>query len=456
MYPDNTENDELGRIAPGARHGPSTWAAQSRSALALVRDPAILPAELEPGSDERSLPSAGKELEPRAKGPPHEVEPVPGSAANVNAGRRRRRLKLFLLAVAAILALGGAGWYGHYWLTVGRFIVSTDDAYVRAHSTTLAAKVSGYLASIDVEDNALVRAGDVIARIDDGDYQLAVASARDKVATQEATVARLGRQIVAQQANVEQARAQLASMQAARKQADSEFERQQSLAAKDFASRQTLERALASRDQAVAAVESARAGLDAAQANVDVLKAQQQEAARTLDELKTALARAERDLSFTLLRAPIDGVFGNRAVQTGDYVQPGQRLASLVPLHEVFVEANFKETQLARLRPGQQVDVSVDALRGDSVRGTVESMSPASGSVFSLLPPDNATGNFTKIVQRLPVRIRVPFDVASQRVLRPGMSVVVRVNTKPQAAIQTSAALPFVRGAAVMAGTRTP
>ena len=306
MYRDNTKNDEVGRIAPGARHGPSTWAAaQSRSALALVRDPAILPAELEPGSDERSLPSAGKELEPRAKGPPHEVEPVPGSAANVNAGRRRGRLKLFLFAVTAILALGGAGWYGHYWLTVGRFIVSTDDAYVRAHSTTLAAKVSGYLASIDVEDNALVRAGDVIARIDDGDYQLAVASARDKVATQEATVARLGRQIVAQQANVEQARAQLASMQAARKQADSEFERQQSLAAKDFASRQTLERALASRDQAVAAVESARAGLDAAQANVDVLKAQQQEAVRTLEELRTALARAERDLSFTLLRAPI-------------------------------------------------------------------------------------------------------------------------------------------------------
>ena len=456
MYLDSTEKDEVARIVPGGRQGLNISEAQFRSPLALVRNPAILPAKSQPGSDEQSLPSAGKELESRAKASPHEVEPAPGSATNVGVGRRHGRLKLFVLAVSAVLALCGAGWYGHYWLTVGRFVVSTDDAYVRAHNTTLAAKVSDYIASIDVEDNALVHAGDVIARIDDGDYRLAVASARDKVATQEATVARLGRQIVAQEANVEQARAQLASMQAARKQADSEFERQQSLAAKDFASRQTLEKALASRDQAVAAVESARAGLDAAQANVDVLKAQQQEAVRTLEELRTALARAERDLSFTLLRAPIDGVFGNRAVQTGDYVQPGQRLASLVPLHEVFIEANFKETQLARLRPGQQVDVSIDALSGESVRGTIESMSPASGSVFSLLPPDNATGNFTKIVQRLPVRIKVPLDVASQHVLRPGMSVVVRVNTRPQGASQASAAPPFVRDAAVMPATRMP
>src|SRR5262249_49504841 len=190
------------------------------------------------------------------------------------------------------------------------------------------------------------------------------------------------------------------------------------------------EQALANRDQAIAAIQSSQAAIDSAEANVEVLKAQQQEAQRTLDELRTALAKAERDLSFTVVRAPIDGVVGNRAVQTGDFVQTGTRLASLVPLDDVYIDANFKETQLARLRPGQPVDVSVDALPGRTIEGKVASLSPASGAVFSLLPPDNATGNFTKIVQRLPVRIAVPATIASEQLLRPGMSVVVSVNTK--------------------------
>ena len=450
MYRDSSKN-EVARFVSG--RGPKGTGIAAHGGFALARDPSNAPTRSEPRSPE-SVPSGKKELEPGITSPPDKI--APNDSQSATAGGRLGRLRLPLLAVLAVLTLGGAGWYGHHWLTVGRFVVSTDDAYVRAHNTTLAAKVSGYLASIDVEDNSLVRAGDVIARVDDGDYQLAVNSARDKVATQEATVERLGRQILAQQANVEQAKAQLASMQAVRKQSDSEFERQQSLASREFASRQTLEKALANRDQAAAGVDSARAGLDAAQANVDVLKAQQQEAARTLDELKTALAKAERDLSFTMVHAPIDGVLGNRAVQTGDYVQPGQRLASLVPLDEVFVDANFKETQLARLRPGQPVDISIDALPGDTVRGTIESMSPASGSVFSLLPPDNATGNFTKIVQRLPVRIRVPVNVARRQVLRPGMSVVVSVNTKPQGVATASASPPFIGSAAVISKTRMP
>ena len=231
----------------------------------------------------------------------------------------------------------------------------------------------------------------------------------------------------------------MVSAQADAKKTQLEFERQQALAAQNFASQQRFEQAEANRDQAAAAVQSAQAVIDAAAANLDVLKAQQQEAARTLDELQTAQAKAERDLSFTVIRAPVDGVFSNRAVQTGDYVQTGQRVASLVPLDDIYVEANFKETQLARLRPGQPVSISVDALPEHAINGTVASLSPASGAVFSLLPPDNATGNFTKIVQRLPVRIEVPAGVAAQRVLRPGMSVVVSVNTKP--ARRTSAGL---------------
>ncbi|HEY1541225.1 MAG TPA: HlyD family secretion protein [Xanthobacteraceae bacterium] len=343
---------------------------------------------------------------------------------------RRRRLALF--GAALIIAVGAGGWFGYHWWTVGRFMVSTDDAYVHADNTTLAAKVPGYVANVYAADNSFVHAGDVVATIDDGDYKLAVDQARDKAATQQATVERIGQQIVAQGANVDQAKAQLVSAQAGATRARLESDRQQALAAKQFASRQTLEQAVANRAQADAGVTNAQASLDAAQANVAVLKAQQQEAARTLDELKTAQAKAERDLSFTTIRAPIDGVIGNRAMQVGDYVQTGQRLAAVVPLDAVYVDANFKETQLAHLLPGQKVAISVDALPDKTIEGTVESVSPASGSVFSLLPADNATGNFTKIVQRLPVRIRVPLAVTGQRLLRPGMSVVVSVDTRDQ------------------------
>jgi membrane fusion protein (multidrug efflux system) len=336
-----------------------------------------------------------------------------------------------LIGLAAVVALAVGGWYGHHWFTVGRFIVSTDDAYVRADATTLATKVSGYVSKIGVADNAYVHAGDVIAQIDDGDYRLAVDAARDKVATQEAAVKRIGEQIPAQLAVVDQAKAQLASAQAAAKRWQSELERKQALAQNEFASQQTLDETVASHDQAVANVENTKAVVAAAFANVEVLKAQQHEAARQLQELKTVLAKAERDLSFTVIRAPIDGVIGNRAMHVGDYVQTGQRLASLVPLHDVYVDANFKETQLARLRPGQPVAISVDALPGRDIEGTVASVSPASGSVFSLLPPDNATGNFTKIVQRLTVRISLPESVTDQRLLRPGMSVIASVDTKP-------------------------
>ena len=332
-------------------------------------------------------------------------------------------------AIALALAVGGAA--GVHWWVSGRFVISTDDAYVRAHNTTLASKISGYVASIPIEDNAMVQSGEVIATIDDGDYWLAADAAREKVATQQATVDRIGHQIAAQRASVDQAQAQMASAQAGAKKSQLEFDRQQALAVQKYASQQALEQAEANRDQATAAVDGAQSVIEAAKANLDVLKAQQQEAVRTFDELKTAQAKAERDLSFTVIRAPVDGVFSNRAVQTGDYVQTGQRVASLVPLDDVYIDANFKETQLARIHPGQPVSISVDALPDHAIDGRVVSLSPASGSVFSLLPPDNATGNFTKIVQRLPVRIDVPAGVATQRLLRPGMSVVVSINTKP-------------------------
>jgi membrane fusion protein, multidrug efflux system len=350
------------------------------------------------------------------------------------------------IAAAAVLALGLGSYYGHYWWTAGRYLVTTDDAYVGARSATLSPKVAGYVADIAFSDNDHVKAGDVLIRVDDGDYNLAVQTARDQIAVQEATVARLGKQVVAQQAAVEQANAQLASARAGQTRTDLELKRQQDLSNRQINSRQQLEQAQANYDQAVALVQASQAGVESAAANVDVFKAQQEEAGRSLKQLQTALAKAERDLSFTTIRAPFDGVVGNRAVQVGDYVQPTQRLASLVPLEAVYIDANFKETQVAQLQPGQPVSITVDALPGRTVEGRVASFAPASGSVFSLLPPDNATGNFTKIVQRIPVRILVPASVAEQSVLRPGMSVVVKVNTKPGAAASSqpmsTAALP--------------
>jgi membrane fusion protein, multidrug efflux system len=357
------------------------------------------------------------------------VAPAQAPAISSSKASRTR----VLMGVAAVAVIAAAGWFGYDYVTAGRFVVSTDDAYVRAYNTTLGAKVAGYVSEFLVDDNVKVRAGDVIARIDDGDYRLAADAARDKIATQEATIDRFDRQIDAQWAGVEQARAQLISAQAAQKRMQSEFERQQALAGKEFATKQTLEQSIANRDQADASVQSAQAAVASAIANVDVLQGQRKEAVRTLEELKTALAKTERDLSFTEIRAPVDGVIGNRAAQVGDFVQTGQRIAALVPLSDVFIDANFKETQLARLQPGQPVSIKIDALPDEKVDGVVASVSPASGSVFSLLPPDNATGNFTKIVQRLGVRIRVPADIAERGALRPGMSVVVAVNTKPGA-----------------------
>jgi membrane fusion protein (multidrug efflux system) len=381
-------------------------------------------------AEAKPAPVAPDEIESRGPSPQQTEPPTRKiSAAGVLKANRKR-----ILIAAAAAALVAAGWFGFDYATVGRFMVSTDDAYVRANTTTLGAKVSGYISELMVEENTKVRAGDVIARIDDGDYRLAADSARDKVATQEATIERFDRQIDAQRAAVAQAQAQLASVRAAQTRMQSEFERQQALEGKQFASRQTLEQSIANRDQANASVQSAQAALDGAVANVGVLQAQKKEASQTLGELKTALAKAERDLSFTEIRAPVDGVIGNRAAQAGDFMQTGQRIAALVPLADVFIDANFKETQFAHLQPGQLVSITVDALPDEKIDGVVASFSPASGSVFTLLPPDNATGNFTKIIQRLPVRIHVPADVAERGALRPGMSVVATVNTKAGAA----------------------
>jgi len=254
----------------------------------------------------------------------------------------------------------------------------------------------------------------------------------DRVATQRSTIDRIGQQIVAAGASVDQAEAELDSAEAELTRTVQVLERQQKLATSHFASQQAVDTANAEHDRAVAGIAGGKAALAAAEANVAVLRAQRTEAERTLAELQTTLAQAERDLSFAEVRAPVDGVVGNRAVQVGSYVQTGTRLAAIVPLDGVYVDANFKETQLGDLHPGQSVALEVDAFPDQSFAGIVDSIAPASGSVFSLLPPENATGNFTKIVQRVPVRIRLAAD--AEAVLRPGMSVEAIVDTRTEAA----------------------
>jgi membrane fusion protein, multidrug efflux system len=351
-----------------------------------------------------------------------------GSATEDAAAPKSGRRKVVLIGIFALLALAAAS-YGAYYTLVGRFYISTDDAYVRANNTILGARVSGHIAAIVPGDNAIVRKSEVVFRIDDGDYRIAVDAARTRIATQEATIERIGRQVMAQASAVEQAQANLASAEAGLKRAGLDFDRQQTLNTKGFASHATFEQSEAARDQGIAAVKAAQAAYDNARDMVAVTRAQQAEAQAQLAELKTQLAKAERDLEFTYVRAPVDGTFGNRMVNVGDYINVGQRLANVVPLDDVFIDANFKETQLKRIRPGQPVTISVDAYGHRKFSGVVDSISPAAGSVFTLLPPDNATGNFTKIVQRLPVRIKVPKDVARQNLLRAGMSVYATVDT---------------------------
>jgi len=364
-------------------------------------------------------------------------EPVQDAAAPAKAKSHRKPVIMAVLLGA--LAFGG--YEGFHWWTEGRFMVSTDDAYVQADITILSAKVSGYVSSVAVTNNQSVKAGDLIAKIDDGDYRFAWQSAKDKLATQESAIERIGRQIEAGRASVAQAEAQIAAAQAQLERAESDYARQQQLARSDYTSRASLENAKATRDSAQANVRSAQAALAAAEANVEVLAAQQNEARRVAVELQTSVEKAERDLSFTEIRAPTDGVIGNKAVEVGTFVQPGARLAALVPLTSVHVDANFKETQIAALKVGQKVKIEVDAFPDADIVGTVESVSPASGAVFSLLPPENATGNFTRIVQRVPVRVSVSPEVAQQGLLRPGLSVVVDVDTRSAAEPSKTASL---------------
>jgi len=331
------------------------------------------------------------------------------------------------IAIAVVALASGGGYYGYRWWTEGRFFISTDDAYVSADITQIAAKVAGHIASIEVAENHAVKAGDLLARIDDGDYRLAVRAARERLDSQRATITRIARQQEAAQSAVAQASAQLDAVRATQAKAQADYKRQSELTSVRVGSVSQLDAARAERDNAIASVRAAEAGVAQAQANVAVAASQKVEAETVVAELKTTLAKAERDLSFTEIRAPVDGIVGSRAVEIGSYVQPGTRVMPLIATGRTEIDANFKETQIAALKPGARVQVTADAYDGRVLEGRVASLSPATGSVFSLLPPDNATGNFTKVVQRVPVKIDVQDP---DGLLRVGLSVVVSVDSR--------------------------
>ncbi|TYC64172.1 HlyD family secretion protein [Rhodobacterales bacterium] len=352
-----------------------------------------------------------------------------GSADDVPPKKKSGKAKR-IFAVILLAGLGFGGYEGYHWWMHGRFIESTDDAYVNADITVIQSKVGGYVSDVAVTDNQFVKAGDVLLRIDDGDYKLAVRSARDSIESAEATVARIATQIASARTSVQQSEALVGAKEAAHDEAKANFDRQKRLADNKFASQATLDTAQANLKKTEANLKSAQVSVDLAKANIDVLKGEKKEAAQAVEAAKTALAKAERDLGFTVVKAPVDGIVGNRAAQVGSLLQAGSRIAAIVPLADTHIDANFKETQLEGIKPGAEVSISVDAYPDEPIKGTVESISPATGSVFSLLPSENATGNFTKVVQRVPVKIRVPAEEVETGHLRAGMSVVVDVDTR--------------------------
>ncbi|MCA1458662.1 HlyD family secretion protein [Bradyrhizobium sp. BRP22] len=365
---------------------------------------------------------------------PEPVVPAPTAAASI-----KGKLRRVAFAGIAIAALSGAAWYGWDYWTVGRFLVSTDDAYVKADNTTIAPKVSGYLSAVLVGDNERVKAGQVLARIDDRDFKVALNQAKADVEAGHAAIASKRAQLDVQQAVIEAAKATLDVDTATQTFAAQENKRYTDLATTGYGSVQNAQQAQSRHASAQAAVQRDIANLASARRQVELLKAEITQAVAAAARAEAIEQQAELNLGYTTITAPIDGVVGNRTLRVGQFVQAGTQLMSLVPATGAYVVANFKETQLTDVRKGQKADISVDMFPGEVVHGHVDSLAPASGQEFALLPPDNATGNFTKVVQRIPVKIMLDQTPVE---LRPGMSVIPTIDTRSHDEVVQQPAAP--------------
>ncbi|MDN4987687.1 HlyD family secretion protein [Bradyrhizobium arachidis] len=328
------------------------------------------------------------------------------------------------LAFVALATLRFDEWVGN------EVVQTTNDAYVRAELTRLASRVSGEVLTVAVTDFQRVKAGDLLIQIDPADYQAQVAQSEAAVAAAQAVLDNLSNQIELQYATIAQAEASRVSAEALEVEAKQEQERQQSLSQTEAGTRQRLEQAVAGLAKAQADVRASRAVIAAQQHQLEVLQGTKKQRAADLDATKATLASAKLKLGYTRITAPFDGVVGERQAQPGDYVNIGTNLINVVPLPKVYVIANYKETQLTHVAPGQPVEITVDSFPREKLRGKVERIAPATGAQVALLPPDNATGNFTKVVQRIPVRIQFDDNQPLLARLVPGMSVVTSIDTK--------------------------
>ena len=340
--------------------------------------------------------------------------------------------RVMYIGLAVLAALGGV-YYGHDWWTVGRFIESTDDAYVGGNITPLAPHVDAFIEQILVADNQFVPAGQVLIRLDPRDYQAALDHAEATLQARLAAADSLRAQYALQQSMIQQQEAELAAKRASAVFAQQDAVRYRALAQTAYGSRQNQERTYALQQEAESAVGAAQAGLEAARQKLKVLSAQIAEADAATAQARSDLRTAQLNLSYTEIRSPIDGYVGNRAAQVGAYATKGAYLISVTPAAGLWVDANFKEDQLTRMVPGQTATVTADVLPDHDFHGHVVSLTPGTGAVFSVIPPENATGNFTKIVQRVPVRILLDSGDPKLSILRPGLSTIASVDTKPGA-----------------------
>ena len=354
-------------------------------------------------------------------------------APDVRARPSRLSMKKIAMASAAMLIGAGVAWYGYNYWTVGRFIENTDDAYVGGDVTVMAPKVAGIIAEVAVTDNQPVRQGDLLIKLDDRDYRAALERAEAMVAGQRATLANLDATRRLQEAVVRQTQAGIAAADAETVRAREDQSRFETLSRTAAASIQSFQKADADYKQAIAGADKARAALDAAQQQLVVIETQKLQTRAALEAAIADRDTARLNLGYTELRAPFDGVVGNRSARTGAFAGVGSQLIAIVPASGLWVDANFKEDQLGRMVPGQAASVVADVLPGHAFHGHLASLAPGTGAVFSVIPPENATGNFTKIVQRVPVRILLDSDDATLRMLRPGLSTTVSVDTKGDA-----------------------
>ncbi len=360
---------------------------------------------------------------------------IAGEHTAIDPAARLTRARLRRLAYAA---LGGviafaAARYGYEYWTVGRFIESTDDAYAGGDVTPISPHVAGFVADILVADNEYVRAGQPLIRLDARDFRAAADRAAAIVEARKATLDSLQRKQTLQQTAIRQAKADLDAKSAQATFARQDDERYHDLAQTAAGSRQNAERASSLNLAAEASVISSQAGLDAARQQLTVLDAEIAVAKADVAQAEADLHTADLNLDYTDIRSPIDGYVGNRAAQVGAYVMGGAYLATIIPAHDLWVDANFKESQLEHMIPGEAATIVADVLPNHVFRGHVLTLAPATGAVFSVIPPENATGNFTKIVQRVPVRIKLDDDPMLPR-LRPGLSATVGVDTRSSAA----------------------